>query len=85
MNSERMDAATQGGLFTGGCGVVIIAVAFLSNDSLLTLFNGTSPTGTPISPLLAAGFGALLVLYGILSVAGLMPEKYEWQPEDESA
>ena len=80
-----MDAATQGGLFTGGFGVVIIAVAIFSNDSLLTLFNGTSPTEMPISPLLAAGFGALLTLYGILSVVGLMPEKYEWQPEDESA
>ena len=73
-----MKAATEGGLFTGACGLVIVSVVFYSNDNILALLNGVSPTGMPISPLIVLIFGTLLITYGILSVVGVLPKKYEW-------
>ncbi|WP_049902481.1 hypothetical protein [Halococcus agarilyticus] len=78
-----MDAATEGGLFTGGFGLLIIAIGFWTNDNPFALFTGVSPTGTPVVPLLAIVIGALLVLYGILSVVGVLPDRYEWQAEGQ--
>jgi hypothetical protein len=76
-----MDAATKGGLFTGGCGLIVLAITFAINENPFALFTGLSYTGTPIIPIVGVVFGPPLVLCGILSVIGVLPERYEWHEE----